>query len=177
MNRPYSTQEPAEEQINTVSNSKDTLVDDDSQGSNFVLYQNISQISCTAGSSIFKFINQGLTWDGVVDIGDVATITNVTTDVGGVLGSYLNGSYTVQGFFLNSDYEKKGVLLDISINASSSEVVAVTNVQSSYVTPLSIMPSNNLRFFVMNNRVYVRWFDGTNNKYSEITNSAMQQYG
>ena len=175
MNRPYSTQEPVEEQqINTVSNSKDTLVDDDSLGENYFLFRNISQISSTAASSLFKFLNQGLNWDGI-KIGDKATFSNNTTDVGGVLAGYLNGTFTVIEHYFNSDFDIKGVIVDIGITAQSLHVATV-NVQSSYVTPLAIMPPQNIRFFILNNRLYARYYDGVVNRYGEITTGAMTQY-
>ena len=115
-----------------------------------------------------------MNWDGI-EIGDKATFTNNTTDVGGILAGYLNGTFIVIGYFFNSDFEKKGVIVDISITATSSQVAAV-NVQASFVTPLSTMPANNIRFFVLNNRLYARDNDGVVNRYGEITTGTMTQY-
>ena len=178
MNKPYATLD-LESETTVVLN--EVALDASSSGDQFSLYYSVYQIEAVQGSTIFDIITDSVSGDYPASIGDNAILNHVSHTVGGIpAGEFNNVPYPVVGYRYDtaSGTIITGVRIDLGAGATANTSGIVTQSSSTNVTfrtPLSIMPADRIRFFVMNNMIHVRYFDGSSNYYSPISNS-LQQY-
>ena len=175
MNKPYATLD-----IESVdSDQYNVLLDAESSGDEFSVYYPVVQFETVQGSVIIDIITDSLSNSGYpAELGDTATLIGLSQSIGGIPASALNGvAFPIVEFRYDSVSPSliTGVRVDIGATTNATAVVTVTNVNVTYKTPLSIMPAGRIRFFFMNNKIYVRYFDGSVNKYAAISN-LLQQY-
>jgi hypothetical protein len=177
MNKPYPTLDVESEAI-VVPN--EIVLDAESSGDQWAMYHNVVHIVSLQGSRIIDIITYNIN-NYPAEIGDTATLIGLSQSVGGIPPGELNGvPFPILGYTYDEATGTTiitGVRVDLGVDATAntSEIVSPSNVNVTYKTPLSLMPADRIRFFVMNNKIHVRYFDGTTNKYAAISN-ILQQY-